>query len=55
MRRTTTVSTFVDPDADETECHEFGEMIQIADDELVFDAIVRHYQNVHDMLTGDGE
>ncbi len=47
-------SNYVDSDADETDCHECGEAIQIADDELVMGAIVRHYQIVHDMLTEDG-
>ncbi|WP_254831601.1 hypothetical protein [Haloglomus salinum] len=38
------VSKFVDPDADETNCAECGDTIDIADEESVGDAIVRHFK-----------
>lgn len=53
MGRRNKVSNFVDPEADATDCHECGEAIQIADEEDVMDAILRHYRNVHDIPTTD--
>jgi len=42
--RSRKVSEFVDPDADETTCAECGDTIEIADEESVSDAIVRHFK-----------
>lgn len=48
------VSDLVDPEATEAECYECGEAVEIADEEQVMDAIVRHYQDAREMLTTDG-
>ncbi len=41
-----------EPDMSYTEfpCNECGEVVDIESDETVADAVIRHYQDAHDML-----